>query len=138
LNGSSAYANGAEIRWNGVDGALLATAHGRNFSVPVQVPADARPDVYYLVALGRNADGTVDGKVATTVQVTAPGNSLQAASSNAWARAGLPVSTAGRSGSQSLTVVLGIGLLSVGLVSLFGAFALMSVRRRALAATRRT
>lgn len=61
-----------EIRWNSPAGPLLGTAPGPNFSTTVTVPADATPGVYYVVALARNADGTIAGKGSASFEVQAP------------------------------------------------------------------
>lgn len=51
-----------EIRWSEGD-RLLARTSGASFSVAVQIPADAAPGTtYYIVGIGRMADGQVLGK----------------------------------------------------------------------------
>jgi hypothetical protein len=43
-----------EIRWDSSQGALLATANGPEFSVPVKIPA-ASPGVHYVTVVGTGA-----------------------------------------------------------------------------------
>jgi hypothetical protein len=49
VSGSGFHDGSVEIRWNGPNGPLLATASGHDFSVRVTVP-DVNPGVYYVVA----------------------------------------------------------------------------------------
>lgn len=62
-----------EIRWNGIEGDLLTTASGAYFSVPFTVPA-ASPGVYSLVAMTREAGGTVGNVATASFEVTGPGS----------------------------------------------------------------
>ncbi len=136
-----ATAGPREIRWNSISGPLLATAEGADFSVPVTVPADAKPGVYYIVALARGADGGFEAKVSQTFEVTASAAGASAkpdatggASSFADERApGLVGSSPdGRSSGMSA----GVALLAVGLVALFSAFGALEMGRRRRLATR--
>ncbi len=64
-----AVSGAAEIRWNGVDGPLLATATGPSFSVPVSLP-DAPPGLYAIVVFERGADGSVGSSGRAAFQIT--------------------------------------------------------------------
>lgn len=117
-NGSWATNQAVQIHWNSLNGPVLATTAGPNFSVPVQVP-QVTPGVYYVVAADQA--GTI--KMAQTLEVTGP--------ASAPSPAALPrVATSG-----SGNMVLGAGLLGGGLVALFSAAAVVTLRRRKATAT---
>ena len=59
----------AEIRWNGLDGALLAKAEGPSFAATITVPDDAE-GLYTLIALSRGAQGEVIGTARAAFAVT--------------------------------------------------------------------
>ena len=48
----------AELRWNALDGPLLATAQGPTFSAPVKIPPGA-PGLYTVLVLQRDATGAI-------------------------------------------------------------------------------
>ncbi len=59
-----------DIRWNEVDGPVLATTEGMEFSTEVRIP-DAPAGLYTIVVLSRRADGSLnDTKAAVVFQVT--------------------------------------------------------------------
>lgn len=58
-----------EIRWNALDGELLATGAGPSFSSPVRVPSSPE-GVYTVMAIQRDAGGGISGTSATVFQVT--------------------------------------------------------------------
>lgn len=66
-----------EIRWNGVEGELLATASGAYFSVPFTVPS-ASPGMYSLVAMSREPGGTVGNVATASFEVSGPGSQRSA------------------------------------------------------------
>lgn len=135
IDGSTSV-GAVEIRWNTLDGAVLANARGSSFSVPVQLPADAAPGVYSLLAVSRDRSGAVQTKASSAVQITALG--APAATASPWADRGRAVSTASSSGATG-PFAAGIGLLALGLVALAVSFTVMSVRRRhVLAGSRRS
>lgn len=58
-----------EIRWNGVQGSLLAEAAGDEFSMPVTIP-EAPVGLYLMVGLIRDGNGNVTQKGAASFEVT--------------------------------------------------------------------
>lgn len=60
-----------ELRWNALDGPLLAKTQGPIFSTPVTVP-ESPAGIYTIVGLGRAPDGSVGAKTAASFQVTGP------------------------------------------------------------------
>lgn len=59
----------AEIRWNAVDGELLASPNGPDFSVPVVIPRTAE-GLYYLVVVARSPGGEIGNTAAVAFHVT--------------------------------------------------------------------
>lgn len=59
----------AEVRWNTVDGPLLATATGPDFHAELEIPRTA-PGLYALLGLSRGADGSVGVVARTSFEVT--------------------------------------------------------------------
>lgn len=117
-----------EIRWNGVKGPLVGTTiadkSGR-FTAPVAVP-EAAPGVYTLVAIIGEA-----GLTRTAFEVT-PASAGQVPSgtpASPWSSgpgAGNELSGAGSNPGMAL----GVGVLALGLVGVFGGFVVVSGRRR--------
>lgn len=68
VNGVDLGAGAIELRWNALDGALLGRGSGPNFSIPVTIP-DAPDGVYVIVALTREANGSVGVKAAAEFQI---------------------------------------------------------------------
>jgi hypothetical protein len=68
-----------EIRWHTLEGAVLGTANGPQPVARVTIPANASPQVYYIVAVQRGANGAISAKASDAFQVTAPA-SVQTAS----------------------------------------------------------
>lgn len=58
-----------EVRWNGPDGPLLASAPGPELKESVTIPA-AEPGLYQVVILTRVANGVVNGSASTSFLVT--------------------------------------------------------------------
>jgi hypothetical protein len=119
-----------DLRWNGIDGPLLAKAQGPSFSTSVTVPG-ASDGLYTILAIPRAPDGAVHGSVAAAVfQVVSTGR----------ARGGTGTATGQRntrsttSPSGSLNAVAaaigGAGLLVLGICA---GLALSRRRRRAAA-----
>jgi len=141
-----------EIRWSGTTGPLLATAQGPNFSVKVDVPADAAPGMFYIAAVQRDGAGGVSYKVADTFEVTGPavatapssaGPSAASATGDLWsgfAQGPAPDSSTDvitpAESSTSPNLAIGVGLMGVGSAVLFGGFAVAAVRRRRVTASR--
>ena len=59
----------AEVRWNGVDGPLLARGTGPTFSAPISVP-DTSPGLYTVILIERKADGGVGSSARASFLVT--------------------------------------------------------------------
>ncbi|HEV2125952.1 MAG TPA: hypothetical protein VGW38_24610 [Chloroflexota bacterium] len=59
----------AEIRWNGIEGPLLATAEGPDFSTEITIP-DVPAGLYTVIGIARQAGGGLDGTAAISFQVT--------------------------------------------------------------------
>lgn len=60
-----------EVRWNAMDGLLMATASGPNFNLPVRIP-EAVDGLYTLVVLTRGPDDGVRVKAAAQFEVVSP------------------------------------------------------------------
>ena len=127
LNGADAFSGGAEVRWNSMNGPLLATVNQRNFSVPVEVPTQARPGVYYLVVAAPEPSGGVVGKAVTTLMVTSSDEPAAAPAQSPWDS---PSATPTAADTISTKFALGLALLSVGLVILFAGVTVNVVGRR--------
>lgn len=76
------------IRWNGSTGPVLYTATGPNFSVKVTIPANASPDVYYIVAGSASASFTVTTGSPMTSTPTESGPSSAESGSTAGSSSG--------------------------------------------------
>jgi len=127
VNGADAFSGGAEVRWNSMNGPLLATVAQRNFAVPVEVPTDARPGVYYLVVAAPEPSGGVVGKAVTTLMVTSSDGTAAAPAQTAWDS---PIDTPATADTGWSALALGLGLMSVGLVTLFAGVTVAVVGRR--------
>lgn len=110
-----------EIRWNGVQGTVLATAvpMDGSLSVPVQIPSTTPPGVYALTLVAPN------GEVGrTALEVGEPGMVRNPEASKLWGSGRSSVAAPASSGS------LAVALLAVGLVTLFAVSTVAVVRRR--------
>jgi len=58
-----------EVRWNALDGPLLATAQGPSFSAPAKIPA-ADPGLYTVLVLERGSGGALGSTGRAAFQVT--------------------------------------------------------------------
>lgn len=70
----SEFADGpVEVRFNSTNGPVLAREPGpdRTPTLEIRIPNEA-PGVYYVVAVGRSADGAVAGKASAPFEITAP------------------------------------------------------------------
>lgn len=133
-----------ELHWNSATGQLLAAASpdaSGNYSVPITIPADATPSVYYVVAVSQ---GT--GIARSAFEVTAPptgtstsGPGMAAVSStDGWSTGftqqsssparSLSVDTSDQGGT-SPALAAGLGLLGGGALVLAG-LGVAAVRRR--------
>jgi len=71
VNGSGFNTDRAELRWNALDGQLLASADGPDFSTAVTIPA-VPPGLYAMVAIMRSPDGAVGNAVRASFEVAPP------------------------------------------------------------------
>lgn len=113
-----------EIRWNSVRGErlALATAGSSHFEVPVQIP-EAAPGIYSLMLVTEN-----EGVARTAIEVLAPAGSAPAPARTAalW-----PAATSAPAVSSGADVnAIGVALLAVGLIGLFGGTTVAVTRRR--------
>lgn len=69
-----------EVRWNGLDGELLATAEGPKFSLPVAIP-QVTEGLYTIVVLARDANGAVGSSGRAAFLVTSSSDSSASSSS---------------------------------------------------------
>lgn len=101
----------SEIRWNGAEGPVLATAESkRDFSVSVTVP-DVEPGLYALVVIGRYTEGGVAGTGRAAFLVTdGNGTSVPSAEARTTDR------SEGAEGSSVGLALGGAGLLALGCI----------------------
>ena len=134
LAGSSVPAEGAvEIRWNGVTGPLLSTAVADrlgNFTTAVELP-DATPGVYSLIAVTEGNGGVARVAVEVLPSVTEPATTP---AGSTWASAEGTAPLPEQRGDVGMLV--GVGVLSVGLIALFSAATVAAVGRRRAPAQR--
>lgn len=103
----------AEVRWNAVDGEMLATAEGPEFSVPVTIPR-APEGLYHLIVLARAPGGEIGNTSTVSFQVTAPSDGASPGGSPA-----PPTPPDGRTGSSTTSM----SVAAVGLAAGAGAMA---------------
>jgi hypothetical protein len=106
----------AELRWNALDGVLLAKASGRSFSTSVTIP-DEPEGLYALLAISRGAQGEIFEVARTPFSVTSTGRDAKETSTS-------PT----ESGSSSPVLPM---LAGAGLVVLAGAGGAAIARRTA-------
>jgi hypothetical protein len=108
----------AEIRWNAVDGPLLAKAQGPNLEVPVRIP-DAAAGLYVVVVLSRQPSGALGNTVTTPFQVSPPaGSGGQVGAPVGPSGRTLPAAAPSRSAMGTVLLLLvGAGLSAVGLLA---------------------
>lgn len=126
------------VRWNGVSGPKLAevTADRRGeFALSFAVPADAEPGVHSLMVVA--GEGEADAGVGrTTLQVAADpqaGSPTQADSG--FAAEEVTSLQAAEQAGTSPALAAGVVLFTVGVVGLFGGFALATTQRRRASAS---
>lgn len=98
----------AEVRWNTLDGPVLARATGPNFSADITVP-DVGGGLYAIVVIGRGPDGGVASTGRSAVLVTGPGAAPPIAAPPA-----RPVSASSGRTSGLLLLVGGTGVAALG------------------------
>lgn len=111
-----------ELRWNALDGPLLASAPNPSFSVPVTLP-DAPNGLYVVVALERAPSGAIGNVARAPVQVV-----RETASSPDTGRAASAPNDGSHS-SSSTVAALAVGL--AGSVVLLGIGAVAGYRKAA-------
>ncbi len=107
----------AEVRWNSVDGSLLAQGSGPDFSAPIEIPA-AADGLYNVVVLSRFPSGAVGNTAVTSFLVTRAqqGQGENWGATNAAGTPQKPLS-AGSSGlSTGAGIALGAAILVLGLL----------------------
>lgn len=62
--------SGVEVRWNGIDGPVLASAVGPDFIAPATVPEAAGEGLHTVVVLSRDPNGVITDASATNFLVT--------------------------------------------------------------------
>jgi hypothetical protein len=107
----------AELRWNALDGALLAKASGNSFSTNITIP-DEPEGLYTLLAISRGAQGEIFEVARTPFAVTSKG---------VGAKEG-PPSAQSPTESRSMNLVVPM-LAGAGLVLLAGAGGAAVARR---------
>ncbi|MGH2810401.1 MAG: hypothetical protein ACRDIA_05915 [Actinomycetota bacterium] len=109
VKGGSFNPGEVQIRWNSPDGPLVATASGPSFSTELKVPSWGEAGTHYLVAIQRDASGTIVGKGSTAFEVVgaAPpvvsgsGSGFSApASAHQSLKAAAPAERAGQAGGR--------------------------------------
>jgi len=155
VTAKSSTSGPVEIRWNSADGQVLGKSSTGLFSGTVQIPADASPGYYYVVALFKqDATGAaITGKISEIVEVTKFSGPNGAASALAGGRPDSRVSTdlwggfaasnnslsagqgahvADSSPNANASLAIGLGLTAVSGVSLAVAAIVVSRRKRSL------
>lgn len=125
-----------EVHWNSLEGNVIGTAtaddRGR-FSLPVTVP-DGPPGAYSIVFTARGANGSVSGVGRLPFRLTSAASGVApAAPGKVWSAAGREPATAPSGSGRG--VAAGIGLMSLGLVTLAGGSLAVIARRRRATAT---
>lgn len=115
--GFDAPPSSSEVRWNTVDGPMLAQATDADFSVPVTIP-DVPPGLYSLLVMSRDADGVLANTGRASFQVTGTGSSEPVAPVG-----GSPVASAGSAAAKEAqdddgpnTLLLAAGALAIAMV----------------------
>lgn len=110
----------AEIRWNALDGELLGTAEGPDFSAGVTIPP-VPPGMYHVVVLGRAPGGELGNTRTVPFMVTAEGRAVAGAAAppdpwpeSADAAGQSPRRTSTPAGRSALLMATGAGLAALG------------------------
>lgn len=115
----------AEVRWNALDGPLLADALGPVFSVPIVVP-EAEEGLYGLIVLERADDGSLGSTARAAFEVTAEPSSPAPVDTTTTPES--PTTGAASSGASVPAGLAAAG--AVGLLALGGAGGAALARRR--------
>lgn len=123
VHGQDFSPNRAEVRWNSLDGPLLAATDGPSFEVAASIP-QAPAGLYTVIVVSRAPSGAIAGVGRASFQVEAPGGAPSAGAS--------PASTAPASRASAPRSSSGLALLVGGLaLLLLGASVGFVVARRA-------
>ncbi|MEX2289761.1 MAG: hypothetical protein WD794_05470 [Mycobacteriales bacterium] len=106
-----------EIRWNGLQGALLGTGNGPSFSIPITVP-DGEPGLYVLTALSRQPGGGVGGTARASFQIEAGDGAGGAAATPGSHEEDGPAAAAGPAAS-SLVAGAAVGVFAAGALTMW-------------------
>lgn len=119
----------AEVRWNAIDGELLASGNGPDFSVTVTIP-EAPDGLYNLVVLARSPNGEIGNTGTLSFQVTSSRGTPDAPWSAASTPVGQQYKTSTGSISASAVLLAGTAGAAVAL-SCFGGLIVLRRSRRA-------
>lgn len=108
----------AEVRWNGIDGEVLATGGGSELSETMTIP-DAPPGLYSIILIERDANGAVGASGRAAFLVTDPSGPSEPDSGETGTAVG-DDAPAPQSSSSSLSAPVawlgGAGLLVLGVL----------------------
>ena len=124
--GSNFETEVTEVRWNALDGALLAKASGPSFSASITIPDDPE-GLYTVLAVSRGAQGEVLDVARTPFAVTSASPGAQEAAA--------PIQSPAEPSSPSPVPPM---LVGAGLVAVAGAGGALVARRRPAPADRRS
>jgi len=140
-----------EIRFNGSQGPLLATAAGPSFSTTITVPQDASPDVYYILAsqvvtsfgVQRPFGGAAPLMVRSGKETAPPGNrekrgrAAQQAGSDLWVGLqrgnhlnGQPAASLNVAAPHRILLATGFGTIAAGLLTTVALLSLARTKKR--------
>lgn len=122
-----------EVRWNALDGPLLASAVGPNFETKVKIP-EAPSGLYLLVVIGRLEDGSVNGKATTPFDVRADGEAPVGPPSTGFDATNLPGSADSDDDSSSVPLIFGVIVAAIAAGILGGFIGARSASRKSSAA----
>ncbi len=118
----------AEVRWNALDGPLLGTAPGPDFSVEFTVP-DVPDGLYTVVGIARSPSGGIEGTARASLQVVRTGG--EGGQPDGENKAGTTPKGGGRrSGSSTPVPVAALAAGGVVLLGLGGLLGRLSTSRR--------
>lgn len=109
----------AEVRWNGIDGELLAQATGPDFSVPVEIP-EAEDGLYNVVVLSRHPSGALGNTAVVSFLVDSSSGAAaprQWSTSTTAATSGRPPAARPAGLSTGAGVALAAAFLAVGMMA---------------------
>ncbi|MGH9151939.1 MAG: hypothetical protein ACRD03_06010 [Acidimicrobiales bacterium] len=126
--GTSFASGRAELRWNALDGPLLGSATGPDFSVEVTVP-DVADGLYAVVGIARSAAGGLAGTSRATLQVVRVGDRSGPPSTAGTSSAPAPTDS-GRAPSATPAPVLPLAAGGAVLLAIGGLLGRATPRRR--------